>query len=83
RKLKDLLSRSGWLAEVGLASHLDFPEATDPGVWQREWRFWQALTGLSDPTVKRIQKLEKTAVRRRQRLVLFPVFYASARKPKM
>jgi len=81
RKLKNLLARSGWQAEIGLASHLHFPDTYDPGLMKEEWRFWQELTGLPGLTVKNILSLEKKAVRSRQRLVLFPVFYAVARNP--
>jgi SAM-dependent methyltransferase len=80
RKLKTLLLKSGWQAEVGLASQLHFPERYDPAIWEEEWRFWQELAGLSGQTVKKILRLEKNAARYRQRLVLFPVFYAIARK---
>ena len=82
RKLKALLSGAGWLADVGLASDLNFPNGYDTAAWEKEWRFWQELAGLSDRTVKRILKLEKDAARRQRRLVLFPVFCASARDPK-
>jgi SAM-dependent methyltransferase len=79
RKLKDLLEKSGWRGDVGLASHLHFPEMADPADWEREWRFWQELAGIPEPTLARILRLEKKALRRRQRLVLFPIFYAVAR----
>jgi len=78
RKLKSLLDRAGFRSEVGLASHLDFPAAYEGRVWEREWRFWQQLSGLPDPALKQIRRLEKAASRRRERLVLFPVFYAIA-----
>ena len=81
RKLKTLLSKSGWHAEVGLASHLHFPEAFDPDICRHEWKFWQELAGLPDRTVENIIRLEIKAARSRQRLVLFPVFYAVARNP--
>jgi hypothetical protein len=48
-------------------------------VWDREWRFWQQLAGLDDLTIKKISRLEINAARRRDRLVVFPVFYAIAR----
>lgn len=80
RKLKTLLTKSGWQAEVGLASHLHFPGRCDPDIWGAEWRFWQELAGLPDKTVKKILGLERQASRRQQRLVLFPVFYAVARQ---
>jgi SAM-dependent methyltransferase len=81
RKLKSLLARSGWQAEIGLASHLHFPDAYDPGLLEEEWRFWQELADLPGRKVNRILSLEKKALRSRQRLVLFPVFYAVARNP--
>ena len=80
RKLKDLLFRAGWLAEVGLSSYLNFPSVYDAEVWKKEWRFWQELTDWPDRTLKKINALEKKATCRQQRLVLFPVFFASARK---
>ncbi|MEI6614093.1 MAG: methyltransferase domain-containing protein [Chrysiogenales bacterium] len=80
RKLKTLLSKSGWQKEVGLASHLHFPVDYDWNIWKNEWRFWQVLAGLSDQTVKKILRLEKSASRLQQRLILFPVFYAVARR---
>ena len=40
RKLKNLLLKSGWQTEVGLASYLNFPETYDPDIWENEWRFW-------------------------------------------
>ncbi len=79
RKLKDLLSKSGWRSEVGLASHLHFPDDVDPLAAEMEWRFWQELAELPERTITRILRLEKKARRCRQRLVLFPVFYAVAR----
>ncbi|MCX6558707.1 MAG: class I SAM-dependent methyltransferase [Candidatus Aminicenantes bacterium] len=81
RKLKFLLEKSGWQAEVGLASHLHFPVDYDPGRWEEEWRFWQDLAGLPPRTLKKILECENKAFRTRQRLVLFPVFYAIARNP--
>jgi SAM-dependent methyltransferase len=81
RKLKTLLLKSGWQTEVGLASHLHFPDRYDPDVWEEEWRFWQELAGIPGRTVNKILRLEKNAVRCQQRLVLFPVFYAIARRP--
>jgi SAM-dependent methyltransferase len=81
RKLKSLLSKSGWQAEIGLASHLHLPDGFDPVLWEAEWRFWQELADLPDRVVKKILGLEKTASRSGQRLVLFPVFYAIARRP--
>ena len=81
RKLNSLLSGSGWRSEVGLASHLHFPADFDPEAWRNEWRFWQELSGLPGLTVEKILRLEKKAARLRQRLVLFPVFYAIARLP--
>jgi SAM-dependent methyltransferase len=81
RKLKNLLAKSGWQAEIGLASHLHFPDAFDPELWKEEWRFWPALAGLPGRTVNKILSLEKNAARSRQRLVIFPVFYAVARIP--
>jgi len=78
RKLKSLLSKSGWPSEVGLASHLLFPQGYDHDIWKAEWRFWQELTGIADQTVNKILRLEKNAARLQQRLVLFPVFYAVA-----
>lgn len=79
RKLKTLLLKTGWQTEVGLASHLHFPVHYSPDIWENEWRFWQELAGLSDLTVKKILRLEKNAARSRQRLILFPVFYAISR----
>jgi len=80
RKLKTLLLKSDWQSEVGLASELNFPETYDPDTWENEWRFWQELAGLADETVNKILSLEKTATRSGRRLVLFPVFYAIARR---
>jgi SAM-dependent methyltransferase len=80
RKLKTLLLESGWQAEVGLASHLDFPDRYDAAIWEEEWRFWQELAALPAATVKKIQRLEKKAAGYQQRLVLFPIFYAIARQ---
>ena len=79
RTLKSLLQKSGFCADVGLASSLNFPEAYQAKVWEREWRFWQQLAGLDARTVKKIQRLEKNAARRQERLVVFPVFYAIAK----
>jgi len=79
RKLGSLLTGTGWQAEVGLASHLHFPADLDPDIWEEEWRFWQELAGLPERTVEKILRLERNAARARQRLVLFPVFYAVAR----
>jgi len=78
RKLQALLSGAGWRSEIGLASHLHFPDGFDPDSWEAEWRFWQELAGLPDRTINKIMRLEKKAARSRQRLVLFPVFYAIA-----
>jgi SAM-dependent methyltransferase len=81
RKLKTLLLKSGWQAEIGLASHLHFPVNYDRDIWENEWRFWRELAGLTGQTVKNILCFEKNATRSRQRLILFPVFYAIARCP--
>lgn len=78
RKLKSLLDKSGLSSEVGLASYLNFPDRYEAQVWDREWRFWQQLAGLPELTLKKILRLEKTAARRRERLVAFPIFYAIA-----
>jgi SAM-dependent methyltransferase len=78
RKLKSLLARSGFSSEVGMASYLNFPDGYEAQVWKREWSFWQQLAGLSDLTLKKIRRLEKNAARLRERLVVFPVFYAIA-----
>jgi SAM-dependent methyltransferase len=79
RKLKDLLTRSGWHSEIGLSSYLHFPDGDDPAAGEREWRFWQELAGIPEATLARILRLEKMALSRGQRLVLFPIFYAVAR----
>jgi SAM-dependent methyltransferase len=79
RKIKTLLLKSGWQTEVGLASYLNFPANYDPDIWENEWRFWQEMAGLSDQTIKKILRLEKNAARYQQPLILFPVFYATAR----
>lgn len=76
RKLKSLLQKSGFRSDVGLASCLNYPESYQLDVWDREWRFWQQLAGLNDLTLKKIRRLEIDASRRRERLVVFPVFYA-------
>lgn len=78
RKLKSLLQKSGFRSDVGLASHLHFSAGYETQVWDREWRFWQQLAGLTDLTLKKIMRLEKNASRRQERLVVFPVFYAIA-----
>lgn len=78
RKLKSLLAIAKFSSEVGLASHLNFPDGYEAQVWNREWRFWQQFAGLSDLTLKKIRLLEMRAARRRERLVVFPVFYAIA-----
>lgn len=78
RTLKAHLDRAGFSSEVGLASHLDFPGGHAGPAWEREWRFWQQLAGLPDPALKKIVRLEKHAARSRERLVVFPVFYAIA-----
>jgi SAM-dependent methyltransferase len=79
RKLAALLAAAGWRTEVGLASHLHFPADYDPESLEKEWRFWQELSGLSGRTVEKILCLERNAVRSQKRLILFPVFYAVAR----
>ncbi len=79
RKLKSLLDTSGYSSEVGLASHLNFPGEYDAQAWDREWRFWQQLAGLPEPTLNKIRRQEKSAARRHERLVVFPIFYAIAR----
>ncbi len=81
RKINALLSALDLRTEVGLASHLHFPTDFDPAAWEKEWRFWQELAGLSERDVVKILRLERKAARLRQRLVLFPVFYAIARIP--
>lgn len=78
RKLKSLLQKSGFRSEVGLASCLNSPKNYQTDIWDREWRFWQQLAGLDDLTIKKISRLEIDAARRRERLVIFPVFYAIA-----
>ena len=78
RKLKTLLRESGWQTEVGLASALNFPETYDPAIWETEWRFWQELARLPNQLLTKIKHLEKRAARAKERLVLFPVFYAIA-----
>jgi SAM-dependent methyltransferase len=78
RKLHALLAASGWRAEIGLASHLHFPEGLAPDTLETEWRFWQELAGLPDETLDRILRSERDAARSHRRLVLFPVFYAIA-----
>lgn len=80
RKLGSLLSGPGWKTEVGLASHLHFPADFAAASWEKEWRFWQDIAGLTGQTIDKIMRLEKNAARSRQRLVLFPVFYAVARR---
>jgi SAM-dependent methyltransferase len=81
RKLKTLLKKSGWQAEVGLASYLNFPIDYNPAVWENEWRFWQELAHLPGQLLTKIQRLEKRAARLQTRMVLFPIFYAVARRP--
>jgi len=83
RRLASLLRRSGFQAEVELASGLHFPGGGDgiaagSAAWEREWRFWQELAGFSDATLRKILRLEKSAAARQERLVLFPVFCALA-----
>jgi SAM-dependent methyltransferase len=79
RRLPTLLRRAGFTAEVELASCLDIPHRAADEAWAREWRFWQDLAGFSKATLARILRLEKRALARRERLVLFPVFCALAR----
>jgi ubiquinone/menaquinone biosynthesis C-methylase UbiE len=78
RKLKSLLQKSGFRSEVGLASCLNFPDTYASRIWEREWRFWQELAGFSAGVLKKIERLEKAAAADRERLVVFPVFYAIA-----
>ena len=82
RTLKSLLDRSGFSSEVGLASYLNFPGKYEGPAWEQEWRFWQQLAGLPGLTLKKILRLEKDAARSRERLVVFPVFYAIAAPAK-
>lgn len=79
RRLSSLLRRAGFSADVELASCLNIPRGAADEAWAREWRFWQDLSGFSDATLARILRLEKKALARRERLVLFPVFCALAR----
>ncbi len=79
RRLPALLQRAGFQADVELASCLDIPHGSAAAAWEREWRFWQELAGFSDATLARILRLEKRALARQERLVLFPVFCALAR----
>ncbi|HUU05644.1 MAG TPA: methyltransferase domain-containing protein [Patescibacteria group bacterium] len=78
RKLKSLLQKTGFRSEVGLSSCLNYPESYQLDVWGREWNFWQQLAGLNEQILKKIRRLEITATRRQERLVVFPVFYAIA-----
>lgn len=78
RRLASLLDQAGFKAEIELASALHFPEGFVGEVWEREWRFWQELSGFRASTLKKILRLEKSAALRRERLVLFPVFCALA-----
>ncbi len=78
RRLASLLGKAGFQASVELASCLHFPGGFTGDVWEREWKFWQELAGLSDHTLKRILRLEKSAAACGERLVLFPVFCALA-----
>ncbi len=79
RRLFTLLQRAGFKADVELASCLDTPHGAADEAWLREWRFWRDLAGFGDETLARILRLEKKALARRERLVLFPVFCALAR----
>jgi SAM-dependent methyltransferase len=85
RRLAALLRRSGFSAEVELASSLHFPRdlggaaAAGTADWEREWRFWQELCAFPEATLKRILRLERKAAASGERLVLFPVFCALAR----
>lgn len=79
RRLGSLLRRSGFQDAVDLASCLSFPGGYCGADWEREWRFWQELAGLSAATVKKIRRLEMNAAARGERQVLFPVFCAVAR----
>ena len=79
RRLAPLLRRAGFRAQVELASILDFPRPETGAEWEREWRFWKDLAGFSEETLRRIQRREKSAIARDERMVLFPVFCALAR----
>ena len=79
RRLGSLLRQAGFRAEVDLASCLNFPADYRGEKWEREWRFWQELAGLPAATVNKILRLERSAARRGERQVLFPVFCAVAR----
>jgi SAM-dependent methyltransferase len=78
RRVASLLERAGFRATTELASWLHFPTAGEEA-WDQEWRFWQELAGFSDARRRTIEKLEKSAAARKERLVLFPVFCALAR----
>lgn len=79
RRLSTLLQQAGYLADVELSSCLDIPRGGADDAWMREWRFWQELAGFNDATLARILRLERNALARQERLVLFPVFCALAR----
>ncbi|MDD8012090.1 MAG: methyltransferase domain-containing protein [Acidobacteriota bacterium] len=78
RRLASLLDKAGFKAETELASALHFPDNFVGDTWEREWRFWQELSGFHDSTLNKILRLEKSAALTRERLVLFPVFCALA-----
>jgi SAM-dependent methyltransferase len=80
RRVASLLERAGFRATTELANWLHFPQGGTGEAWEREWRFWQGLAGFPDATRKRIMRLEKSAAARKERLVLFPVFCALARR---
>lgn len=79
RRLGPLLDRAGFAADIELAGCLHRPRGPLGPEWEREWRFWQELAGLDEAERARLMAVEKKAVARGERLVLFPVFCALAR----
>ena len=84
RKLHHLLTAAGFVAQVGVFNHLSFIGSYDRKTWEREWGFWEEL---SRTDTRALRKLEWAAIRKGERAVLFPLFYAVAgiigpREPK-
>jgi len=78
RKLKKILSETNLHSEIGVFNYLFFPQTFDRKTWLQEWQIWSEWGRIDlDTTMKLIAKEEK-AIRQRQRMVLFPIFYAIA-----
>ena len=75
RKLAFLLDEAGFQAETGVFNQVgQFPF---PGQrrWEKEWRFWERLTGRD---LGYWRKIERRAIAAKKRFVLFPIFHADA-----